>query len=183
MNSQVPEKKSILVNIVGWILVALSALGLLTSFLQYIIVQVVYNGNVFESAPDQFKSIFSLGIFPFNSLESALLFYIAVSATMLVGALAMLTRRNWGRWLVIFLFCLQILFSLLRPFLMRPFLEDLTDVMHLPTGEFPFDPEEFIKRLSRLFEVFSLVFSLLFSGFIGWIVYKLTRPSIAVEFR
>lgn len=183
MNASTPQKKSVFVNVIGWVLVALSALGLLMSFLQYIIVQVFYDGRVFESAPDEFKIFFGQWLFLFNNLGSVLLVYMVVCAAMLVGALGMISRRNWGRWLVVFLFCLQILFSLLRPFLMRAFMDDMADSVTLPDEDFPFNPQEFANRISLLFEVFTFLFSLLYSGFIGWIIYRLTRPAIAIEFR
>lgn len=183
MNTTLTQKKSVFVNVIGWILVALSAIGLLTSFLQYVVVQVFQGGRVFESAPGEFKMFFGQWLILFNNLGSVLLVHMIVCIAFLVGALAMISRRNWGRWLVIFLFCLQVLFALLRPFLMRALMDDATGSIKLPDQNFPFDPQEFANRLSLMLEVFMFLFSLLYSSLVGWIVYRLTRPTVAMEFR
>ena len=171
-----------LINVVAWLAIVLSGIGILTAMLQNLavhfwppLVEVLEQTRQTERALGQGGQ--GAGMMMAN-MRWVLGFKLVLSISVFVCAVALLQRRNWARWVFVGLLALIIVLTLgnllfalqAMPFGMTAGMagDPRAPAMHSMGG-----PPMFAGAL----------FAVLICLLLGWVLWQLCRAEVAAEFR
>lgn len=180
----IPAPRSTFVNVVAWVFLAFSGLGVLVGLLQNLMIHTVFPADVFEQIaaqqPEPGMPPYVQWIFGHFKLVFALA--LLWSMVHFVAALGLLRRWGWARWLFIGLMAFGIVSSLgglvLQASMMSGMYEQFSMLHDARPGEMP--------NLGPFFigiGVMSALMSMAFCALYGWIIKRLLSPAVAAEFR
>ncbi len=173
--------KSVFVDVVAWIsivmnsMILLAAIGLGSFF--YMVFSSFDQGPSLTDVPDS-EPVFSIPEFIFGYTDLIVVFILLIAAIPLVSSIGLLLRKNWARLLFIVILGLNMLagiFSLIAQFFVYGYVPLFPG--NTTGADFQLD------LMLNTITLFSTVFSLLITGFYGWIIWKLATPPIIDEFR
>ena len=176
--------RSTFVNVVAWVFLAFSGMGVLVGLLQNLMLHTVFPPDIFDQfarmQPEPGMPAFMPWIFGHFKLFFAL--GLLLSLVHFVGALGLLRRWGWARWLFIGLMAFGIVSSLggivLQASMMSGMYEQFSVLRDSGRGQMP-DMGPFFIGIG----VFSALMSLAFCALYGWIIKRLMSPAVAAEFR
>lgn len=180
----IPAPRSTFVNVVAWVFLVFSGLGVLVGLLQNLLIHTVFPADVFEQVaaqqPQPGMPPYVLWIFGHFKLFFAL--GLLLSVAHFVAALGLLRRWGWARWLFIGLMAFGIVSSLggmvLQASVMSGMYEQFSMLHDARPGHMPNMGPFFIG-----IGVMSALMSLGFVALYGWIIKRLLSPAVAAEFR
>ncbi|ODS64371.1 MAG: hypothetical protein ABS41_02755 [Arenimonas sp. SCN 70-307] len=176
--------RSTFVNVVGWVFLVFSGLGVLVGLLQNLMIHTIFPADIFEQIatqqPEPGMPPYVQWIFGHIKLFFAL--GLLLSLAHFIAALGLLRRWGWARWLFIGLMAFGIVSSLgglvLQASMMSGMYEQFSVLHDGGRGQMP-DMRAFFIGIG----VFSALMSLAFCVLYGWIIKLLLEPAVAAEFR
>lgn len=176
--------RSTFVNVVAWVFLVFSGLGVLVGLLQNLMIHTIFPSDAFEQIaaqqPEPGMPPYVLWIFGHFKLFFAL--GLLLSAAHFVAALGLLRRWGWARWLFIGLMAFGIVSSLgglvMQASVMTGMYEQFSLLHDGGQGQGP-DMRAFFIGIG----VMSALMSLGFVALYGWIIKRLLAPAVAAEFR
>lgn len=173
MNAIVAPSRSTFVTVLGWILIALSALALLTSVGRGVWLEVATQ-EVLAAQPRDMQVPGQLisGLFRGVSLLN-----VVLTASLTYAAYAFLARRNWARRTFVVLFAIGLAGNVLTVLLfgtMFGFAGAAVSQVESPLGQ--------IGSLFAAMFVFWAVFAIGFAVLFGWLIKRLRSPAVKAEF-
>lgn len=168
------------VSVTAWIFIGLSLFSTLIGLMQLLIFSIALSPQfafAMEQAKQHMPQPFAL---TFGYLRIYMLAATVFSATMLVAAIALLRRKEWGRIAIIGVLAFGILWNLGGIVLQQWLLSSMVDDPHAP----PPGSEAALAFYGVMIvvRVFSAVFALGVCVLFAWLIRRLRAPEIAAEF-
>jgi hypothetical protein len=183
VSSVPPPIRSTFVSVLGWIFVCLAGLGTLIGILQNLMLQLLFLPVMQQQMATQplppnlpASTIWLAGHFVWIFRGVLLLMF-----TMLVAAIGLLLRRNWGRLLFIGLMGLAIAYQLLGLIFQWWFMGSMQHMMPLSPNAPPQFADGF-RGFILAMQVFGSIMAIGFSVLFGWIIKRLCSDPIRFEF-
>lgn len=173
------NNRSSFVTVLAWIFIVISGLGTITSLLQNIMIQMMFNSQEMEKAM-QFpvpSEVPPFAAFMVNHFQFFFIAFFAISAITLASSIELLKRKNWARLIFIGLMVFGVawhLGSLVMQFMMFSSMREISARAHEAPD---------MKSFMIVMAVFNVVLTLGFSILFGWIAKKLLSPAIVSEFK
>ncbi len=180
MNDTVQGQRSTFVNVVGWIFLVLSGLGVLMLLVQMLLFGTLFASPEIEKAMATAQAsgeIAGVSLFLFQHIWWVLAASLLVLILVLVSSIGLLRRWNWAR------LCFVVLMILAA-------LKKVVDI-----GMAAFMAPMFTSQMSNLppdapdlggfvigVVIFSVIISIGLMALYAWIAWRLTRPAIVAEF-
>lgn len=176
--------RSTFVNVVGWIFLVFSGLGVLVGILQNIMVHTVFPPGIFEQIASEPPSpgMPAITLWLFGNFKLLFALMLLMSTVHFVAALGLLRRWNWARLLFIGLMVLGIvsnLGGLAFQGVMMSHMHDTFSGLHQARPEHMPD----LRWLLIGIGVFSVAMALAFSALYAWIIKRLLSAPVVAEFR
>ena len=185
MNQSIaPAPRSTFVNVLGWIFLAFSSLGVLVGLLQNIMLHTVFPKDVFTQIANDPRQPDMPAVTVWMIENMALVFGLGLLLALvhLVASIGLLRRLNWARLLFVGLMAFGILSNLgglvFQALMMSDMHADFSQLHEASAGHMP-DLGWFFIGIG----VFSLLIALAFAALYAWIIKRLLSPQIAAEFR
>lgn len=168
-------QRSTFVTVIAIIFIALSALSVLSATMNYFVMQSSPlfaepqpGSELWESMPESFRMLMA-------NQGWIVLYGIATNGLWLAASIGLLLRKNWGRLTFIGLLLLNLVMMLamaiVLPFLMQ--------TMMVGTEEIPSEARDIFMIITIMIALCVVAF---WGALSGWIIWKLTRPTIRAEF-
>lgn len=173
-----PPQRSTFVNVLAWIFIVLGGFATFISILQNIMIQTMFPKEEMAHALQQAKNTDQMPAFAsfmFGHMDLFFLFFLVVSATSLIAAIALLKRKNWARIIFILLMALGILWNVGGLILQFTMFSSMPEMAHHGA------PPEF-EKIMLIMKIASVIMVAAISALFGWIIKKLTSASIRAEF-
>jgi hypothetical protein len=173
-----PPQRSTFVNVLAWIFIVLGGFTTFISILQNIMIRVMFRKEEMTQAMKQAenaKQIPAFANFMFNHMDLFFLFFLVVSATSVVSAIALLKRKNWARIVFIVLMSLGIAWNL------GGLVMQFTMFNTMPEVAGKGAPPEF-EQMMHIMKIASVIMVVALSALFGWVIKKLTSEPIKAEF-
>lgn len=182
MNAQTPPVvRSTFVTVVAWIFIVLAGFATLISFLQNIMIAMMFPAAEMEKAANQVATEPNapwFATFMFNHFQLFFLAFLVVSASALTAAIGLLLRKNWARILFVAIMGMGILWNVAAVVMMFIFVSSFLDI---PASAHQHAPPQF-DVMFKVMMGFNLLMVLGFCGLFGWIIKKLMSGDIKHEF-
>jgi hypothetical protein len=167
------EKKSIFVDVLGWIMIILSAGALIISIGQNIIINFVFNDNTF--APGMSNGTDGLASSIFQNMRIILAVFALIILYALIISIAFLKRKEWGRVGLILLFGLIIMYNV------ASLIMQWTIINNVETESPPFNSD--FEKMATAIKAFTAILVIGLSVLLGWLIKKISSKKIAAEFK
>lgn len=172
-------KKSTLITVMAWVIIAISAIGSLILSVQNLVFLLMPD-TVFK---EQLQMAYGnaggdnsfLADFLINHFRLYLVLMLFLAICFLFAAIGLLLRMNWARIVMIGLLVLIMLWNVLN-------LIYLPDMMSSTPPELQGELPVFFKLMSTMVMVLSVVGILALTVLCAWIVKLLRSPAIRAEF-
>jgi hypothetical protein len=178
MNLVSGTNRSSFVTALSWVFIVLAGFSTFISIAQNVMIGIMFNPSQISdiaNAPGA-ESMPAFFIFMVSNIRFFFLAVLIVSSTTLISSIGLLKRKNWGRIIFMFIMGLGIgwvVFGVIMQFTIFP------EMMHDIPDRIEF---EHFKMMFTVMRVFMIVFAATFSVLFGWIIKKLSSPSIKKEF-
>lgn len=173
-----PPQRSTFVNVLAWIFIVLGGFTTFISILQNIMIRVMFRKEEMTQAIKQAENaqqIPAFANFIFNHMDLFFLFFLVVSATSVVSAIALLKRKNWARIVFIILMSLGIAWNI------GGLVMQFTMFNSMPEVAGKGAPPEF-EQMMHIMKIASVIMVTALSALFGWTIKKLTSEPIKSEF-
>lgn len=173
-----PSQRSSFVNVLAWIFIVLGGFATFIGILQNIMIRMMFRKEEMIQAMHQAENAKQMPVFAnfmFNHMDMFFLFFLIISATSVVSAIALLKRKNWARIVFIVLMSLGIVWNL------GGLVMQFTVFSSMPEMAGKGVPPEF-EKMMNIMKIASVIMVIVFSVLFGWIIRKLTSTSIKEEF-
>lgn len=183
MPPPIPVKRSTFVTVLSWICIGLSGFMTLIAILQNVMMQLVFLPSLHEPlatqplAPGMPPGV----LWMFAHIHWFFRLFLLLALAHLVGAIALLRRRNWGRLLFIGVLLFDGIYQVVSVAFLWWFMEA---TMHAPGlgGAQAADAVPMMDGMMTVMRIFSLVIGIAFLGLFGWIILRLRSEPIRREF-
>lgn len=173
-----PPQRSNFINVLAWIFIVLGGFATFMSILQNIMIRTMFPKEQMAQAMQQAEKTEQMPAFAnfmFSHFDLFLLFFLVVSATSLIAAIALLKRKNWARIIFIVLMILGILWNV------GGLVLQFTMFSSMPEMASKGAPPEF-EKMMLIMKIASVVMVIAVSTLFAWIIKKLTSAPIRDEF-
>ncbi len=173
-----PPQRSNFVNVLAWIFIILGGFATFMSILQNIMIQTMFPKEQMAQAMQQAEKTDQMPAFAnfiFGHFDLFFLFFLLVSATSLVSAIALLKRKNWSRIVFIVLMSLGIVWNV------GGLVLQFTMFSSMPEMASKGAPPEF-ENMMLIMKIASVIMVVVISTLFGWVIKKLISAPIKAEF-
>jgi hypothetical protein len=173
--------RSTFVTVVAWLFIALSGFTTLIGILQNIVINTMFPLDQMQDSLAQAKGhapVPAFAEFMLGHARAFFLTFLLLSITTLVSSIGLLRRQNWGRMIFICLMVFGIAWNIFAIVMQQMMFSSVPDFPPSAPAELRSQFEIFLK----IIVVFSLIFAVGMSVLFGWIIKRLTSPSIRGEF-
>lgn len=173
------NERSVFVTALAWVFIVLTGFATVIAFFQNLMVRTMFTGEMEKvlDSKEGMEQVPQMARFMFDNVELLFLFVLVLCLTMFLTSIGLLRRKNWARWVFIFMLGLGIFWNIAGLFLQSVMMPDMTAV-HGAEGV----PEQF-QSMMGMMRVMSFVIVGGFSVLFLWIIIKLCSERIAKEFR
>lgn len=181
MSSTAPAataQRSTFVTVLAWLMIVPSALGVLISTLQNVLVFTVMpvDAMTLPSGP-QAEQIPAFARFMMEHIRAVLVAFWLLTVLALASGIGLLRRKEWARLAVIALLALGILWNLGGLYLQHVLLSSMPAMNDAP----PEFREQFDRMASTMWTV-SIAMALGFSAVSAWLIWRLASVPVKAEF-
>jgi hypothetical protein len=174
----IQQQRSTFINVLAWFFIIIGGFSTFISILQNIMFRMMFHSDEANQAlrqTENAKEIPAFAGFMLNHMDLFFLLFLAVSATSLVSAIALLKRKNWARVIFIALMSLGIVWNIAGVVLQFTMFNNIPEFANKDA------PPEF-ENMMRLMQAASVIMVIAFTVLFGWIIKKLVSPQIRAEF-
>lgn len=173
-----PAQRSTFVTILAWLMIVPSALGVLISTLQNVLVFTVMpmDQMTLPSGPEA-EQIPAVALFMMEHMRAVFAAFWLLTVLALASGIGLLKRKEWARLAVIALLVLNIVMNLGGLYVQQSFLSSIPVAADTP----PEFREQFESMASTMWTV-SIAMALGFSAVSAWMIWRLSSESIKAEF-
>ena len=166
------QNKSIFITVLSWILIVLNGFGLLISVLQNIMINVMFDRNVFNDISNSSEDFPN---FIFSYFNYIILLYGLIILYSFISSIGLLKRKNWARISYVVLFGIGALYMVTMMVYQWFFTQNINDVFNSPNNDFD--------KMFLMMRVFTLILTLGLTGLFSWLITKLLSKNIRDEFK
>lgn len=173
-------QKSTFVSILAWVFIVLSAGATAVSVLQNLMLYLLFPREEIKAAlasGAQVQHIPWTARVMMGHFEVFVGAFLVVSILMLITAIGLLRRWNWARRIFILFMVMGIVWNMVGILLQYWWFSDMPMPMDAD-GRFT----GAMQAMMLAMRVFTAIIAVVMSGVMGWVIWRLTRPAIAVEF-
>lgn len=173
-----PAQRSSFVTTLAWLLIVPSALGVLITTLQNVMITTVMpmDQMMFPSGPEA-EQIPEVALFMMEHMRAVMVAFWLLTVLALASGIGLLKRKEWARLAVIALLVLNIVMNLGGLYVQQSFLSSIPVAADTP----PEFREQFESMASTMWTV-SIAMALGFSAVSAWLIWRLSSESIRAEF-
>ena len=173
-----PAQRSNFVTVLAWLMIVPSALGVLISTLQNVLVFTVMpmDQMTLPSGPEA-EQIPAFALFMMEHMRAVFVAFWLLTVLALASGIGLLQRREWARLVVIALLALSIVMNLGGLYVQQSFLSSIPVSTDAP----PEFRQQFESMASTMWTV-SIAMALGFSAVSAWMIWRLNSESIKAEF-
>lgn len=172
------RERSVFVDIVSWIFIILTGLGILVGILQNIMVHTVF--PMFEQHANYPTDTPPVTAFMFDFMPWFFAFMLAVNVFLFVTSINLYRRRNWARLVFIVIMLLGVLWNLGGLAFQFYFIGELEQQAMSTQHNDQF--ADVFTGMMNFMRWFTILFTVGLSLLFGWIAWKLHTPKIRQEF-
>ncbi|MDQ7743883.1 hypothetical protein [Hydrogenophaga pseudoflava] len=173
-----PAPRSTFVTTLAWLMIVPSALGVLMSTLQSILVFTMLPMDQMVLPPaDQMAQMPAFAVFMLEHMRAVMVAFWLLTVLALASGIGLLKRREWARLVVIALLALSIVMNLGGLYVQQSFLSAIPATADAP----PEFREQFESMASTMWTA-SLAMALVFSGVSAWLIWRLASAPVKAEF-
>src|SRR5687768_11873504 len=174
MNTPLSVERSTFVTVLGWILVALSALALLSSLVQGVLLEATAR-ELLEAQPADLQPP---GEFLYGMFRGISLINVVLTGLLTYAAYAFLRRRNWARRTFLVLFAIGLAGNVMTVLMFGT----MSGLASLVASEGPSPlPAEAGSLFKGMFSVWA-VCAIGTAVLLGWLIKRLRSPAVRAEF-
>jgi hypothetical protein len=163
------------VTVLAWFSIVASALMLLVSAMQNIMLHVFFPPNALSLVSEaDARMLPPFAMFMFSHFKAIVFAFFVLSVILLASSIGLLKRKNWARLVFVSLLVVGIAWTVGSLFLQQSML------VSMPRVEGP--EGKHIEDFMWIFRGIMIVFAAVFTAIHGWLIYKLCSPSIRAEF-
>ncbi len=163
------------VTVLAWFSIVVSALMVLVSAMQNIMLNLFFPTDVLGLLSEADAKILpAFAIFLLTHFKAIVLGFFVLSVILLASSIGLLKRKNWARLSFIALLACGIAWTASSVFLQQSMFTSM------PRVEGPEAKQ--IENMMWVFKGIMVVFAIVFTVIHGWLIYKLCLPSIRAEF-
>ena len=179
-NLESPATRSIFVTVVAWIFIVLAGFATFIAVLQNIMINTIFPVDQMQSVLEQgkVKEIPPFVEFRFKHFRLFFFALLLVSATTFISAIALVKRKNWARVVFICLMVLGISWNIGGLLFQQSFFPSMAQIPSNALDNFRAQFES----VARVMTIFSVVMAVGCSALFGWIIKRLSSPTIRQEF-
>ncbi|MGL4232813.1 MAG: hypothetical protein ACRDAM_05600 [Casimicrobium sp.] len=173
-NTSTPRSQFI--TIFAWFSIAVSAMMVLMSILQNVMVSFLFPADMLDQLAKQGgENMPAFAVFVFSHSKAILLAFLLLSVLMLVLSIGFLKRKEWARITFVVLLALSIAASIGGLFVQSSMFESLPkEIEGIGQAE--------IEQMVPIFRGIMIGYTFVFSAIHAWLIYKLCTPQIRAEF-
>jgi hypothetical protein len=172
-----PKLRSQFVTALAWFSIVVSALMVVSSTMQNVMVNFVLPPNIFDSLiRDSAEQIPSSMLFILKNVKAILFVFLLLSVVLLLSSIGLLQRKNWARITFIVLLALGVVSTIAALPMQYGMLDDVGKT--LSGNEAIAEVESVMTAMRGVF----LALVVLFTGIHVWLIYKLCTAQIRSEF-
>lgn len=172
-----PAPRSQFVTVLAWFSIVVSALMIVTSLLQNLMVHMLVPPDAFDQLSQQNNGapIPPFALFMFKHFKLIVFSFFLLSIFLLISSIGLLKRKNWARIAFIVMLGLGIAWTVAMLPMQNSMMNDMTKSMG---SEAPAEVQNFV----TIFRGVMLGFVIVFTAIHAWLLYKLCTPQIRAEF-
>lgn len=173
-----PAQRSNFVTVLAWLTIVPSALGVLMSTAQNILVFTVMPMDQMPlPSGSEAEQIPAVALFMMEHMRAVMVAFWLLTVLALASGIGLLKRKEWARLAVIALLVLNIVMNLGGLYVQQSFLSSIPVAADTP----PEFREQFESMASTMWTV-SIAMALGFSAVSAWLIWRLSSESIKAEF-
>lgn len=177
-----PPVRSTFVTVLAWIFISLAGFVTLIGILQNILLQLVFEPAMAQAhLPPTDAPLPAASAWMLDHIAWFFRLVLLVSATLLIASIGLLLRRNWARRLFIAMLVLGIAYQAFGVIMQWWMFGSMTDAMFAPPNA-PADVARGMQAMLLVVRVFGVLFAVAIGALCVWLIYRLKRPSVLVEF-
>jgi hypothetical protein len=174
-----PVARSSFVTAVAWVFIALAGLATFISVLQNVMIYTFFpldqmHAGLAQARERQEMPAFAL--FMFEHIREIFTGFLVVTSSVLAVSISLLKRCNWARILFVWLLGLGIVWNLAGPVWQWFFFRSMPQ----PPQGTAMQPQ--FQTMGTIIVIFGAIMALGMSILFGWIIKRLTSPTIKSEF-
>lgn len=173
-----PAQRSTFVTTLAWLVIVPSALGVVITTLQNVLVFTVMplDQMTHPSGPGT-EHMPAIAVFMFEHIRAMLALFWLMTLVSLVSGIGLLKRKEWARLMFLALLGLSILWNIAGLFIQQSVFSSMTAMPEAP----PEFRDQFNSVASTIWAV-SIAMTVGFSAVSGWMMWRLSTAPVKAEF-
>jgi hypothetical protein len=180
METPPPLPRSAFVTAVAWVFVALSGFATLISILQNVMIYTFFPVDQMHASLAQAQAQQNMppaALFMFEHIRALFTAVLVVTLGTLIISIGLLRRHNWARILFVSLLALGIVWNIGGLFWQWLFFRSMPQPPQAPP-----EMQAQFQTITSVMMIFSVIMAVGMSVLFGWIIKRLTSPTIRSEF-